>query len=112
MTLFRGVDEVALYCAHRTSTASTMLLPHSHHLSQEGDLFGLPLRASNEGLLRPRVARAQEANRPPIPSFSFFPTSPSRGAVRLSFTARIERAQVHRARSASKKDGLAAPLPP
>jgi len=68
MSLFGGVGEAALYCAHRTSTASTMLLPHSHRLSQEGGLFELPLRASNEGLLRPRVARAQEANR--LPSHS------------------------------------------
>jgi hypothetical protein len=28
--------------------------------SLEGGLDGLPLRVSNEGLLRPRVARAQE----------------------------------------------------
>jgi len=34
------------------------------------------------------------------------------GAVRLSFTARIGRAQFHRARSASKKDGLAIPAYP
>jgi hypothetical protein len=34
-----------------------------------------------------------------------------RGAARLSFTARIGRAPFHRARSASKKDGLAAPYP-
>ena len=33
--------------------------------SREGILLDLPLRASNEGLLRPRVARAQEINRPP-----------------------------------------------
>ena len=33
------------------------------------------------------------------------------GAARLSFTARIGRAPSERARSASKKDGLAAPLP-
>ena len=32
-----------------------------------------------------------------------------KGVAGLSFTARIERAQFHRARSASKKDGLAAP---
>ena len=32
------------------------------------------------------------------------------GADRLSFTARIGRAQFHRAPSASKKDGLSAPL--
>jgi hypothetical protein len=31
------------------------------------------------------------------------------GVAGLSFTARIGRAQLHRARSASKKDGLAAP---
>ena len=40
------------------------------------------------------------------------PTSPSGGAARLSFTARIGRALFHRARSASKKDGLAVPLSP
>src|SRR4051812_4204638 len=34
----------------------------SHRLSQEGGLLAFPLRASNEGLLRPRVARAKEAN--------------------------------------------------
>ena len=38
--------------------------------SREGDLFGLPLRASNEHLPSVRVARAQEANRPPSHSFS------------------------------------------
>jgi hypothetical protein len=35
-----------------------------------------------------------------------------RGAAGLSFTARIEGAHSDRAASASKKDGLAAPLPP
>jgi len=35
-------------------------------------LSDLPLRASNEGLLRPRVARAQKIIRPPIP---FYPSS-------------------------------------
>jgi hypothetical protein len=39
-------------------------------LFREGVLFDLPLRASNEGLLRPRVARAQEINRPPSRSLS------------------------------------------
>jgi hypothetical protein len=42
--------------------------------------------------------------------FRFSPLR-SRGAARLSFTARIGRAQFHRARSASKKDSLAAPPP-
>jgi len=32
----------------------------STSISLEGGLGGLPLRVSNEGLLRPRVARAQE----------------------------------------------------
>jgi hypothetical protein len=40
-----------------------------------------------------------------------FHTSPSGGAARLSFPARIGRALCYRARSASKKDGLAAPPP-
>ena len=77
MSLFGGVDEAALYCAHRTSTASTMLLPHSHRLSQEGGLFGLPLRASNEHIPIVRVPRAKEDNRPPSHS-SFDRPSPSR----------------------------------
>jgi len=41
---------------------------------------------------------------------SAFPHFALRGAARLSFTARIGRAQFYRARSASKKDGLAAPF--
>jgi len=41
---------------------------------------------------------------------SDFPHSALRGAARLSFTARIGRALFYRARSASKKDGLAVPL--
>ncbi len=44
-------------------------LPHSHRFSWEGGPFGLPLRASNEHLPSVRVARAQEANRPPSPFF-------------------------------------------
>jgi len=39
-------------CARRTTTSLLFSL--------EGGLEGLPLRVSNEGLLRPRVARAQE----------------------------------------------------
>src|SRR5437016_11101711 len=41
---------------------------------------------------------------------SSFPHFALRGAARLSFTARIGRAPFYRARSASTKDGLAAPL--
>jgi len=50
-------------------------------------LIDLPLRASNEGLLRPRVARAQKIIR-------LHPFPPSDSAA-----------------SASKKDGLATPFP-
>ena len=35
-----------------------------------GGLNGLPLRVSNEGLLRPRVARAQETNGLPLSSYT------------------------------------------
>jgi hypothetical protein len=44
-----------------------MIPPSSLVISQGWELLDLPLRASNEGLLRPRVARAQEINRPPSP---------------------------------------------
>ena len=44
---------------------NTMVLPSLLVPPWEGGLIGLQLRASNEGLLRPRVARAQETNRPP-----------------------------------------------
>ena len=39
-----------------------MIPPSSFVISQGWGLIDLPLRASNEGLLRPRVARAQEIN--------------------------------------------------
>ncbi|SRR5712692_2141439 len=75
--------------------------PISKYLSQdcpefstdEGGLLDLPLRASNEGLLRPRVARAQEINRPPSLSFLAGPSphpmpvqiSPHRTRLSLTF---------------------------
>jgi hypothetical protein len=43
----RGVAKVPRYCAHPT-------------FYLESGLDGVPLRVSNKGLLRPRVARAQE----------------------------------------------------
>ncbi|HZC82371.1 MAG TPA: hypothetical protein VE222_11785, partial [Nitrospiraceae bacterium] len=43
---------------------------------------------------------------------SDFPLFGVWGAVRLSFTARIEGAHSDRAASASKKDSLTVPLPP
>ena len=48
----------------------------------------------------------------PCEGLPIFPTCALWGAAELSFTARIGRAQFHRARSASKKDGLAVPLSP
>jgi len=71
---FKGVDAAALYCAHRTSTFVScafceqeghLAAPFSSHPSslvplQGWGLIDLPLRASNEGLLRPRVARARK----------------------------------------------------
>src|SRR4029077_18252645 len=55
-----------LYCARRTTVID---LNDPSKLARtpftRGGPIGLPLRASNEGLLRPRVARAQETNGPP-----------------------------------------------
>ncbi len=108
MSLFRGMARLPFTARiERRSSFNCILPARLHCLSQEGGLFGLPLRASNEHLPSVRVPRAQEAHS----ILPFFPTFPL-GIARLSFTARIERAQFHPARSASKKDGLAAPLPP
>jgi hypothetical protein len=89
-TSVKGVAKAALYCAHRTSTVSPCAFCEQEgHLAapspslqarslflQGWGLIDLPLRASNEGLLRPRVARAQKINRPPSPSFqALLPTS-------------------------------------
>ena len=72
--LLKGAAEAALYCAHRTSTFLSCAFceqegylgtPFSSlqacSLSLQGwGLIDLRLRASNEGLLRPRVARARK----------------------------------------------------
>ena len=57
---------------HPPSFPSLLVFP-----SREGGLIGLPLRASNEGLLRSRVARAKETNRllSPLLSCWFLPAS-------------------------------------
>jgi len=89
---------------YRGGFASTETIPavsplpfHARSLSLQGwGLIDLPMRASNKSLLRPS-----------LPHHTFFP----KGVAGLSFTARIGRAQFHRARSASKKDGLVAPYP-
>src|SRR4029077_10180780 len=77
-----------------------MLPPSSLVISQEWGLIDLPLRASNEGSPRPRVARAQETL---SPSPRFTPFTHIEEWPRLPFTARIERAHSDRARTASKK---------
>jgi len=53
--------------------------------------------------------RAQRISRAVSPHSSF-PFKVRKGVVGLSFTARMERGPSEGARSASKKDGLAAPL--
>src|SRR4029077_7504795 len=72
-------------------------------LLQEDDLFGLLLRAFNEGLRRPRVARAQETNRLPSRSPSELSHLLSTGWPGRSSNARVERAPSERARSASRR---------
>ena len=69
-----------------------MLQPSSLVISQGWGLIDLPLRASNEGLLRPRVARAQKIIRL-HPLFC----SGSKESARVPFHP-----------SASKKGGLVA----
>ncbi len=118
MSLFSGTAEAALYT-----------LPSFPHDIFKGSLVDPRLRASNEHIPIVRVPRAGgRLDYPSHPSETarctstggqqathfillLFPTSPSRGAARLSFTARIGRAPSERACSASMKDGLAAPLP-
>ena len=68
----------------------------ARHLFKGWGLSDLPLRAPNEGLLPPYLQH-----------HTFSP----KGVAGLSFTARIGRAHSDRARSASKKDGPAAPFP-
>ena len=86
--------------------------PPLFHLSLEGRLDGLPLRATFSSAQPTGTSR--RASSPgeglPIPSLHHHTFSP-KGVAGLSFTARIGRAQFHRARSASRKDGLAAPYP-
>ncbi len=64
-------------------------------------------------LTRPPTGTPRRATSPSegllFPSLHHRTFSP-KGVAGLSFTARIGRAQFHRARSASKKDGLAAPF--
>ena len=56
--------------------------------------------------------RGRRSQRPCQMSVTLPPSLLKMGAAGLSFTARIEGAHSDRAASASKKDGLAVPLPP
>ena len=53
--IFRGVAKLAFTTCIERPPISYLLF------SLEGELDALPLRVSNEGSLRPRVARAQES---------------------------------------------------
>ena len=79
-----------------------MIPPSSLAISQGWGLIDLPLRASNEGSLRPRVARAQEIIR-----LHPLLCSGSKGSARVSFHP------IYRAASASTKGSglLPTPLP-
>lgn len=72
--------------------------PYSYISSFEGGLEGLPLRVSNEGLPRPRVARAQETIEPApaplvVPPFTpytgIFAIQPGLNSPARSFTSRF-----------------------
>jgi hypothetical protein len=76
-----------------------MIPPSLLVISQGWGLIDLPLRASNEGLLRPRVARAQKDHQAPSPP--------------LFWEHRINVGGLHpfyRGSSASKEDGPSALL--
>ena len=94
------------------------------YLPLEGGLDGLLLRATFSPahpwqIFLPAlpsdcfaIDSPRRAISPAGPSFAFqHHTFSPKGVTRLSFTARIGRAQFHRARSASKKDGLVTPYP-
>ena len=106
-SLFLERDPYWSTCGRRTRPQQ------ARSLSPQGwGLIDLPLRASNEGSLRPRVARAQEISRlHSLPSFLHSFSRYWREWPRLPSTARIERAHSDCARSASKEGTWALPPP-
>ena len=65
----------ALHEHRRPSSLPSHVRPvHSLILSQGWGLIELPLRASNEGLLRPRIARAQKIDQLPSHACASRPT--------------------------------------
>ena len=122
LTLHQGMAGLPFNCAHRTSTVSSCAFceqraagrsryPYIMSLqarlfvfSQEGRCCCSQLRPSNETLPRARVPLLMLL---PITKRSY-----TREESGRPFNARIERALLHRARSASKKDGLAVPSLP
>jgi hypothetical protein len=90
----------------RRAPDRSLLLPSSLVISQGWGLIDLPLRASNEGLLRPRVARAQKIIRlHPLSLIGDHPwrleaaetVLPERGRVLVKDTNRIWRQDPPRA---------------
>ncbi len=84
-----------------------MIIQSSLVFSQGWGLIDLPLRATFSPA-HPLARRDVPLARARAFDFPHFALG---GAARLSFTARIGRAPFYRARSASTKDGLVAPLP-
>lgn len=77
------------------------------------NLVYLSVRASNEALLRARVARASGIAMPPFLSCSLYSSSlVLEGVGRWSSIARIEGPQLYRGASASTEDRLAVPSRP
>jgi len=100
---------LTMNCVNSPSGGGPSLTPP---LQQAGPLGWSPLRASNEGLLRPRVPRAQRPSPMALPDHVFQPASLlfTGGWPDWSPTARIERPQFHRGGSASKKGTWPLPL--
>ena len=102
---------------HRAGCSSTenyliyllTLLPHSHRLSQEGGLFGLPLRASNEHI--PIVRVPQAGGRPYPPCYLSLLRPKGRVACLGSYCARPTRAFSGRALREQGSPTGSPPLP-
>ena len=133
--LHEGAIRPSFNCAHR---AINKMLPPSLLICRSLQMtefttqpsgrvvwVGATLRASNEGLLRPRVARARAATQDsitfqcslqarsllPFPKIAELWLFPHEGAIRLSFNCAHRASTFRSAGSASKKDGLIAPSP-
>jgi hypothetical protein len=103
----RGTSETARCTSTGDHLACPLILPPSSLVSSQGwGLIDLLLRAT----FSPALPRARRDALFSLARAFKSSSSLVKGVTRLSFTARIERAQFHRARSASKKGTW--PLPP